>query len=101
MDKCFETVDIANPINWVIWQTHTSPSWSAITIRNRFSSASAFVIFRKSFILLAQLANERNMQHLAAPVKPKTHGNYAPTFRAHSRVLGGAPVSKPAWSARM
>jgi len=61
MDKCFETVDIANPINWVIWQTHTSPSWSAITIRSRFSSASAFVIFKKSFILLAQFANERNL----------------------------------------
>jgi hypothetical protein len=43
-----------------------------MSIRSRFSSASPFVTFKKSFILLARFANERNMQQPPAPVKPKT-----------------------------
>jgi hypothetical protein len=72
-------VDIASPINSVSWQTHSSPSRSAISIRSRFSSDSAFVMFKQSLIL-AYFANDRNMVQLTMLVNtllqfsPAAHG---------------------------
>ncbi len=47
---CLDTVEGARPKSSTIWQAQSSPRLSAISIRTRFSSASALVIIMRSRI---------------------------------------------------